>query len=58
MVLAISDLGITLGLIATFGGVGLIVNGLIVYIVVQGLGERAENRRAGSGTGGEGETAV
>jgi hypothetical protein len=58
VILAITDLGITLGLIGTFGGIGLIVNGLIVYIVVQGLGERGENRRAGSGAGGEGETAV
>lgn len=51
--LAISDLGVTLGLIGTFGGIGLVVNGLIVYIVVQALGERSENRRAGGG-----ETAV
>ena len=34
----------TIGLIITFGGIGVIVNGLIVYIVVQILGERAENQ--------------
>lgn len=35
----------TLALIATFGGIGLLVNGLIVYIVAQVLAERAENQR-------------
>jgi len=35
----------TIGLLITFGGIGLIVNGLIVYIVIQALGERAQNRR-------------
>ena len=34
----------TIGLIVTFGGIGVIVNGLIVYISVQVLGERAENQ--------------
>ena len=34
----------TIGLIITFGGIGVIVNGLIVYIIVQLLGERAENQ--------------
>jgi hypothetical protein len=33
------------GLIVTFGGIGLVATGLIVYIVVQALGERSENRR-------------
>jgi purine-cytosine permease-like protein len=36
--------GQTLALIATFGGIGVIVNILIVYIVVQVLAERRENR--------------
>jgi hypothetical protein len=35
----------TIGLIITFGGIGLVVNALIVYIVVQVLGEYVENRR-------------
>ena len=34
----------TIGLLITFLGIGVIVNGLIVYIVVQVLGERAENQ--------------
>lgn len=45
MLLALSALGVNIGLLVTFGGLGVIVTGLIVYIVVQGLGERAENRR-------------
>jgi hypothetical protein len=40
---------VTIGLIITFGGLGLVVNGIVVYIVAQALGERAENRRATSG---------
>jgi hypothetical protein len=32
-----------IGLIATFGGIGVIVNGLIVYIAVQVRGERQQN---------------
>jgi hypothetical protein len=34
-----------IGLLATFLGIGLIVNGIIGYIVVLALGERNENRR-------------
>jgi hypothetical protein len=37
----------TIGLIITFGGIGLVVNALIVYIVVQVLGEYVENRQLG-----------
>jgi hypothetical protein len=33
----------TLGLIITFGGIGLIANGLIIYIFVQVRGERQQN---------------
>jgi hypothetical protein len=33
----------SIGLIAIFGGIGLVVNALIVYIVAQVLGERREN---------------
>ena len=35
----------TFGLIATFGGIGIVVNVLIVYIVIQVRGERQENER-------------
>jgi phage shock protein PspC (stress-responsive transcriptional regulator) len=37
-------LGQTLALIATFGGIGLIANLLIFYIIAQVLAERRENR--------------
>ena len=43
--LAFSAFKSTLGLIITFGGIGLVVNALIVYIIALVLGERAENRR-------------
>ena len=33
----------TIALIAVFGGIGLVVNGLIIYAVVQAMGERREN---------------
>jgi hypothetical protein len=36
--------GFTIGLIAIFGGIGLVVNALIVYIVAVVLGERRENQ--------------
>ncbi len=58
VVLASYALQVTIGLIVVFGGIGVIVNGLIVYIVVQGLGERSENRRRGAGAGGEGEASI
>jgi hypothetical protein len=32
------------GLIATFGGIGVIVNVIVVYIAIQIRGERAQNR--------------
>ena len=44
--LALSSFDATFGLLVTFGGIGLVVNALIVYIVALALGERAENRRA------------
>lgn len=45
MVLASSTAtSFTIGLIAIFGGIGLVVNALIVYIVAQVLGERRENQ--------------
>jgi hypothetical protein len=33
----------TLGLIATFGGIGVLVNVIVVYIMVQVKGERQQN---------------
>ena len=33
----------TFGLIVTFGGIGVIVNVIIVYIVIQIRGERQQN---------------
>ena len=45
MILAASEAtGKTIGLIATFGGIGVIVNVLIVYIAIQIRGERQQNR--------------
>jgi hypothetical protein len=38
-----SAFGKTFGLIVTFGGLGLVVNILIIYIVVQVRGERQQN---------------
>ncbi len=34
----------TVGLIVTFGGIGLLVNIIIVYIAIQIRGERRQNR--------------
>lgn len=34
----------TVGLIATFGGIGVIVNIILVYIAVQIRGERRQNQ--------------
>jgi len=46
----------TIGLIAVFGGIGLVVNALIVYIVAVVLGERRDNEeyRARLGRADEG----
>jgi hypothetical protein len=45
MVLAMSKAVVTdIGLIATFGGIGVIVNIIIVYIAVQIRGERLQNQ--------------
>ncbi len=43
-VLADQAFGQTLALIATFGGIGLVVNLLVVYIIAQVLAERRENQ--------------
>ncbi|MDX6650538.1 MAG: hypothetical protein QOJ97_2489, partial [Solirubrobacteraceae bacterium] len=41
--LALSAFDSTFGLLVTFGGIGIVVNAVIVYIVAVALGERAEN---------------
>jgi len=44
MVLATNEaLTHTIGLIITFGGIGVIVNIIIVYILIQVRGERRQN---------------
>jgi hypothetical protein len=45
LVLANAAFTKTIGVIITFGGIGVVVNALIVYIVVQILGEYVENRQ-------------
>lgn len=45
-VLASYAFDVTLGLIIVFGGIGLLLNALIVYAIVQAVGERKENREA------------
>jgi hypothetical protein len=35
----------TFGLIATFGGIGVIVNVILIYIAVQIRGERQQNQQ-------------
>lgn len=45
MLLASNEaLSTTIGLAATFGGIGVVVNIIIVYIAVQVRGEREQNR--------------
>jgi hypothetical protein len=34
----------TFGLIVTFGGIGVIVNAIVVYIAIQVRGERRQNQ--------------
>jgi hypothetical protein len=34
----------TIGLVATFGGIGVVVNVIVVYIAIQIRGERQQNR--------------
>ena len=38
------SLGQTLALLATFGGIGLIVNLLIIYVIAQVIAEHKQNR--------------
>lgn len=35
----------TFGLIAVFGGIGVVVNAVIAYIAIQVRGEREQNRK-------------
>ena len=45
MVLALSKaVVVDIGLIATFGGIGVIVNAIIVYIAIQIRGEHQQNK--------------
>ncbi len=45
MVLALSKaVVVDIGLIAIFGGIGVIVNAIIVYIAIQIRGERQQNK--------------
>ncbi|HEX2016108.1 MAG TPA: hypothetical protein VGN69_05385 [Solirubrobacteraceae bacterium] len=41
----------TIGLIITFGGIGVVVNALIVYIMVQVRGEKRQNAEYRSPSG-------
>jgi hypothetical protein len=43
--------GQTLALLATFIGIGILVNVLIIYIIAQVLGERKQNQERQSGPG-------
>ena len=43
-VLADTALGQTLALLATFLGIGVLVNILVLYVVAQVMGERKQNR--------------
>jgi len=45
MVLAMSKaLSTDIGLIATFGGIGVVVNVIVVYMAIQIRGERRQNQ--------------
>lgn len=50
-VTALSEaIGFTIGIIVTFGGIGLLVNGIIIYAIVGVISERTQNKaNAGSG---------
>jgi hypothetical protein len=49
MLVSGSALGFTLALLATFLGVGVLVNALIVYIVAQVMAERRQNKEREQG---------
>jgi phage shock protein PspC (stress-responsive transcriptional regulator) len=50
VVLADQATGQTLALLATFLGIGILVNLIIFYIVAQVLAERKQNQEANRGT--------
>jgi hypothetical protein len=50
LISASSSLGFTLALLATFIGIGVLVNVLIIYVVAQALAERKQNREAHPGS--------
>jgi hypothetical protein len=50
MLLSADALGQTLALLATFLGIGVLVNLLIVYVVAQALAERRQNQERQQGT--------
>jgi hypothetical protein len=49
MLITADALGQTLALLATFLGIGVIVNLLVVYVVGQVLGERKQNQESRQG---------
>ena len=51
MLITASSLGQTLALLATFVGIGVLVNLLVVYIVGLVLGERKQNQEYRPGEG-------
>jgi hypothetical protein len=52
MVVAVSKaLSTDIGLIATFGGIGVVVNVIVVYIAIQIRGERRQNEEYRSSRG-------
>ena len=51
MVIASYAFDVTICLIIVFGGIGLLLNAIIVYAIVQALGERKQNREAAERTG-------
>lgn len=49
MLISANALGFTLALLATFLGIGVVVNALVVYIIGQVLAERKQNQEAEPG---------
>ena len=49
MLITANALGFTLALLATFLGIGVVVNLLIVYVVAQVMAERKQNQESTRG---------
>jgi hypothetical protein len=49
MLISADALGQTLALLATFLGIGVVVNVLIVYVVAQVMAEHKQNQETGRG---------